>query len=263
LYKQEEDLPGCWLAEKFSMSLKKIACVLAYPGHEVLQDINEKVCREIRRFVSFLEHRIIRLYPITSRDICSETLENEQWLILFQKYLQDLGCPFAPESKSLDAQMQWLSGHAISLHFEDLPEASDQQQMGKELQQSATKLVAASTASASDTSVFDSELRALAHTLHIPIAEEPLNHAQRLLILHSIEGLIQRLSNKGNPISIDCLSSGLEVKSKKVEKAAIIIRMLHLEEMRIIQNQINCVLEQAQSFVSNPKTDSSLGRVGI
>jgi len=33
--------------------------------------------------------------------------------------------------------------------------------------------------------------------------------------------------------------------------------------MRIIQNQINCVLEQAQSFVSNPKTDSSLGRVGI
>ena len=94
------------------------------------------------------------------------------------------------------------------------------------------------------------------------VTSEPLDYSKRLLAVHTIEGAVQRLAARGNTEIVEHLNSGLDVASEKVERAAIIIRMLHLEEMRIVQNQINSCLETAQEFVSNPVTDSSLGRVG-
>ena len=58
------------------------------------------------------------------------------------------------------------------------------------------------------------------------------------------------------------LSAGFETGRPEVDRAVLVARMLHVGRLRILQNRINSVLEIGQEFVANPKTDSSLGRVG-
>ena len=104
------------------MTTCDIARALDYPGWEVLSHHQQQVSRELRRYVSFLEHRIIRFYQQNERQICDDTIANSKWKILFDKYLKDLGCPLTTTNTStLEAQLQWLSGNAVSLAFEDLP----------------------------------------------------------------------------------------------------------------------------------------------
>ena len=44
--------------------------------------------------------------------------------------------------------------------------------------------------------------------------------------------------------------------------AAKILRLLHIKELRDLQTKINETIASIQSITANPKTDSSLGRVG-
>jgi RLL motif-containing protein 1 len=255
--------------------LRKRAQILGYPAWERFgSDPREtKVTVETRRFVSFIEHRVIRFYPVASRELCNEHLDNDSWLILCHKYLSDMNCPFDPSNTSFDVQVQWLSGQAISFAFEDLPPTAIQTQQTNATTSTGKKHAAATETDqdqekeslvAQETMVFDQELRSLATALKLGrlLPDTPLSDEERLLAIHTMEGLVGRLSAQNHPVPIDQFTSGLSTTSPRVDRAAIVIRMLHLENMRITQNQINCVLEQAQEFVSSPKTDASLGRVG-
>jgi YesN/AraC family two-component response regulator len=50
---------------------------------------------------------------------------------------------------------------------------------------------------------------------------------------------------------------------KEVDDAAIVIRMYYLKQMKEMQTQINNILAMLQEHTANPKTDSSLGKVGV
>lgn len=49
---------------------------------------------------------------------------------------------------------------------------------------------------------------------------------------------------------------------KVLNEACKILRLLHLKELRDLQTQINETIVNVQQITANPKTDSSLGRVG-
>lgn len=241
------------------MKLANVAGALGFPAAALLPvTTNNNVSREIRRYVAFLEHRIIRYHPASKREVCNGSFDDDKWNRCFVQYLQDLGCPFS-SSGSLDVQLQWLSNHATSAAFEDL--TKEDISKGTSAKNVALKNAGERKIS-SETLAFDDELKKLAKAVHVDVTSEPLDYSKRLLAVHTIEGAVQRLAARGNTEIVEHLNSGLDVASEKVERAAIIIRMLHLEEMRIVQNQINSCLETAQEFVSNPVTDSSLGRVG-
>lgn len=241
------------------MSLANVAGALGFPAAALLPvTTNNNVSREIRRYVSFLEHRVIRFHPASKRDVCNDSFDDDKWKRSFIQYLQDLECPFS-SSGSLDVQLQWLSNNATSAAFEDL--TKEDISKGMSAKNVALKN-AGETKISSETLAFDDELKKLAKAVHVDVSSEPLDYSKRLLAVHTIEGAVQRLAARGNTEIVEHLNSGLDVASEKVERAAIIVRMLHLEEMRIVQNQINSCLETAQEFVSNPVTDSSLGRVG-
>lgn len=49
---------------------------------------------------------------------------------------------------------------------------------------------------------------------------------------------------------------------KVLNEAVKILRLLHIKELRDLQTKINETIVAVQTITANPKTDSSLGRVG-
>lgn len=43
---------------------------------------------------------------------------------------------------------------------------------------------------------------------------------------------------------------------------ALVLRLLHIEELRKLQTEANRVIVETQSLTANPITDTSLGKVG-
>ena len=88
--------------------------------------------------------------------------------------------------------------------------------------------------------------------------------------LHAVEKEIQkRMKKPSKPqVSKSCdddlrkLPLGFATGSDVLDSAGTILRMLYIEDLRELQNQVNNLLVQVQEFTANPKTDSSLVRVG-
>ena len=47
-----------------------------------------------------------------------------------------------------------------------------------------------------------------------------------------------------------------------VDRCATVLRMLYLRDLRELQDGVNGILETAQQYTANPKTDAALGKVG-
>ena len=236
--------------------LQKIAASLGYSN----------TTTDIRNYVSFLEHRIIRYHPVDQRTVCNEQLTQADWCVAFRQYVLDNGCPL-PASTTVQIQVHWLSHHAVSLAFEDCtstelePPPPPPPPPAPEAPTAAATLPAKMLAKKE--ALFDNELRSLASTLHIlPEVRDLDTQKNRLVAIHAIELAIQRGNAVGDPVLIESLSSGLATTDPKVERAACVVRMLHLQEMHAMQVSINALIETAQSFVANPKTDATLGRNG-
>ena len=52
------------------------------------------------------------------------------------------------------------------------------------------------------------------------------------------------------------------ISDRALNEAAKILRLLHIKELRELQTKINEAIVTIQKITANPKTDSSLGRVG-
>ena len=50
--------------------------------------------------------------------------------------------------------------------------------------------------------------------------------------------------------------------SEALDSAARVLRMLHVRELRRLQDEVNKCICVMQEFTANPRTDSRLGRVG-
>ena len=53
------------------------------------------------------------------------------------------------------------------------------------------------------------------------------------------------------------------IADSAVNEAAKILRLLHVTELRELQTRINEAIVAVQAITANPKTDQSLGRVGV
>jgi RLL motif-containing protein 1 len=55
---------------------------------------------------------------------------------------------------------------------------------------------------------------------------------------------------------------GFETGSARLDEVARVLRMLHVRELRKLQDEVNRAIVKLQEFTANPRTDSRLGRVG-
>lgn len=57
-------------------------------------------------------------------------------------------------------------------------------------------------------------------------------------------------------------TNALLLPDSKVDKAAAILRLMHIAELRDLQTAINEVLAFIQESTADPRTDAKLGKVG-
>ena len=69
-------------------------------------------------------------------------------------------------------------------------------------------------------------------------------------------------NNNEEVLNVDDFPLGFSTGSDSLDKAAIVLKMLYIAELRDMQQAVNQVLTTAQEYTGDPKTDSSLGRVG-
>ena len=55
---------------------------------------------------------------------------------------------------------------------------------------------------------------------------------------------------------------GFDTGDPVVNDAAKILRLLHIQDMRLLQTRINECIVAIQAVTANPKTDTRLGKVG-
>ena len=119
---------------------------------------------------------------------------------------------------------------------------------------------------------FKEGIKQLAQLLKVPT--HPTNH---LITLRAISLLIRnQFSNEFK----DSTQQKSDVKSKsgKIEdnsmplkvgndyvlnKCAKILRLLYVHDLRQLQTNINEIIAAVQSITANPKTDTTLGKVGV
>ena len=119
---------------------------------------------------------------------------------------------------------------------------------------------------------FKEGVRQLAQMLKIPI--HPTNH---LITLRAISILIRkyfsmesehRLEPKNgqttsNKIEDTSMPIKTNIKDPVLNKSAKLIRLLYINDLRELQTDVNKIIADVQSITANPKTDTTLGKVGV
>lgn len=250
-----------------SMYRRKLKA-LGYHHPETFDVNNED---EFRNLVVWLEDQKIRYYKIDERKELRDTKRIE-WTKSLKKYLDDLQCPLDFSQKS--SVVDWLLAHAVRVEFAENAETyrAAVQTVKKE------KVEVIEEQSLDDSlinlTVDNPDLKAgvasLSKLLSLP--EHP-DHFVLLQAIHSlIEGKLSSLASKTGKkvnkntedvIPLRKVDLGFNTGDSAVNDAAKIIRLLHVTELRNLQTRINEAIVAVQSITANPKTDQSLGRVGV
>lgn len=67
---------------------------------------------------------------------------------------------------------------------------------------------------------------------------------------------------QGIPFPIQDVDLGFDLKDPDLNKAAKVLRMIYIQDLRNLQTKANELIVAVQNVTANPKTDTRLGRVG-
>lgn len=223
----------------------------------------------------------------------------DAWHGVADRYLREAGCPFVStthpfSTACLPEYLDWLAGNAISMSFEDKGE-------GINLAASAEMARAhAGPATIADRMPVDAVdvppaaaglIRELAALVRVSVEGrgdvETLQAVHRVIRqrLLPVVGKEEAASTGATSAATPKVKKGGSVKSsgglaakdlldvktfplgfttgdEVVDRAATILRMLYVADLRELQDAVNEILVSVQEFTANPKTDSSLGVVG-
>jgi len=248
------------------MSFKRKLFALNFPTPDKFDPSDQS---QYRGLVVWLEDQKIRHYKIDDRTSLRD-VGSTSWPGSLHKYLSDLACPIMSGTPS--EILDWLLGCAVRFEYGEKLETYNKQtrEFVKQSKTEQPKIVSSNPLDNLDFSTpqFRAGVESLAASLQIT------KHPDHLVTLQAICKLVAaRLNPKAlsNPTSVVPQGEaypfrefglGFDTGDPAVNDAAKILRLLHIQDMRLLQTKINECIVAIQAVTANPKTDTRLGKVG-
>lgn len=231
-------------------ALKRKLVSLSYHSPDNFTVSNEE---HVKCFIGWAENQKIRAYPVEQRSV----LEGSEWRAASRTYFKQLQCPYDLDKAPL-AAVDWLASYAVRLEYSD----------------NADNFIAASKASQQPCNTHPG-VSLDVNTVHFKSGVNTLRdilrispHQDYLEVLKACRILVERnlapgaVKVTGDKMVMGKAELGLDLSDSSLNEAAKALRLLHVEELRILQTQINEAIVTAQALTANPKTDTKLGTVG-
>lgn len=220
--------------------IRHLLAVLEYP---LLRELNINDTSSIINLMLWLEDTKIRLWEIDERESLRFHIGDDEnkWANKYSEYLEHLSCPYTWFSHDC---IYWVAAHAIHLSLEDLEYRDDESEVGI----------------VDDDQAYDSVVDFVDDICDVVGLKAKFAES----CSESMERVHETIQSKLLPESnVDFeFPLGFDTEDEVVNQVALVLKMLHLDEFRDVQNNVNEVLSLCQSYTANPKLNSSLGKVG-
>lgn len=235
-------------------------------------DVNQQ--ENLKALVVWLEDQKIRHYKIEERQIM-RTSTGDSWKSEFKKYLNDIECPYSVDSE-LHSVIDWLLTVAVRYEYGDA--SAENQSLTCNLGVTPEQVTATKSALDIDAAdkTFISGVQALASILQVSnhpdisvlleatrlVIEEKLSKAALLKAAEQKEAEKTGKVKQEKLYNVTAKDCGFDLNDPVLNEAAKVLRLLHIQELRYLQTNINELIVAVQAITANPKTDQSLGQVG-
>uniref|UniRef100_A0A0N5AME0 RNA transcription, translation and transport factor protein n=1 Tax=Syphacia muris TaxID=451379 RepID=A0A0N5AME0_9BILA len=240
----------------------------------------------LHELITWLEDQHIRYYKIEDRSGLRSN-EPETWNKAFEKYLADLQCPYSYK-ENVKETVEWLIDMAIESIYERTPKAQElssaklkELKEEKDNAQKADDPISALDFHSEEFRDGIEELRKLLGITTHPDPDVVLKAACKFIMNNLNEKTITAANNRAasdDPLSntylmfdfqpptvlLNKLDLGMKSsKNAAVDAAVRALRLIHLQNLRELQTEINEVVVAVQEITADPKTDKRLGKVGF
>lgn len=254
-------------------TLRHFLAAVKYPH---IESFRFEDVRSVQALVLWLENYKIRALEVEERRGLKQVNDVEVWRNAFDEYLAVQDCPVKEGSKNLHESVRWLVDQAILLEYKDSREEL-RNVRPPELQRQDWAGTSEGTYQDVSSDAFKLAVSKLAQALGIVDEERDLGQ-----ILHEAN---EKLSNLQSPAfqlaakeharlhsciadtsvsaeEMERLPLGFDSGDPVLDYAATVLRLLYVQDLRVLQTFIDETIVQVQEWTANPKTDAKLGKVG-
>ncbi|MFH4980767.1 hypothetical protein AB6A40_007476 [Gnathostoma spinigerum] len=254
------------------MSYRKLAA-LGYPSDNI--DCSDK--EQVRYLVEWLEDNFIQRIAEEERSKI-RTKSLDEWEPIFVQYLETLECPLMPKAANLSEVVEWLLDHAINNIYSKNDVAMSltsarlaDMKLERKQREHEENPFSCLELSDGDVRKGIEELRSAIGIAPYPdphiLLSACCKYIRENLTDNAIRSRREKLKtqrDRPKTMQLSHLDMGMvSTKESQVDAAARCLRLLHLENLREAQTQVNETIVAIQNVTADPKTDRRLGKVGF
>ena len=236
--------------------------------------------QQFRQVVNWLEASKLR----TAKGFTLKDTYAANWDDLYRQYLKDINCPlewYTSGTGFNSNTLTWLVGQAIKLQYsvkaKELNDKSSALMMisdGGTCPSKKMKTVSSNPIENLDfqSTDFREGVRRLAdllkvtqsHPDHLVTLEACCKIIRTRLNQKNIRNSAKLASEPGESFELKDHDFGVppDIEDPVLKEAVKILRLIHLNNLRDLQSDINATIETVQAATADPKTDTRLGKVG-
>ncbi|XP_060533130.1 RNA transcription, translation and transport factor protein [Cylas formicarius] len=196
-----------------------------------------------------------------------KNINDRGWDKSFDLYKNDVGCPVL---ESRVEYLQWLLGKAVQIETSKNKALYLKHSVNTIKSSNVPNMVAENPLDKLDFGgkEFTLRINQLAKSLKIVPYPDPLvtlKAVRKVITTRLAPDCVENPQNyilTGTPFPYEDADLGFDLNDPVLNKAAKILRMLYIHDLRDLQTKANEMVVAIQNITANPKTDTKLGKVG-